>query len=130
MDERKAKAEGRERRKHERIRVRLETKVVARSLGSAVSYDFVTHDVSGGGVFIRGANKEYPFKDQTLLEIWLMLRPEPQVAIDFLGKIAHTAGGGFGIRIVQIEEKDQATLDKFIKELVDSGAEVIPFKGG
>ena len=101
-----------ERRKFPRYRVAIETTVAARSIGDATEYGFVTSNISTGGIHIKGDKNDYPFTAQTILEVWLTLSPE--VKIFFNGKIMHTNLGGYGIKIVQIEDQDQAKLDDFI----------------
>jgi c-di-GMP-binding flagellar brake protein YcgR len=105
-----------EKRKFERLRVRVAATVVARSLGSGVTYKFTTQDISAGGVFISGEKAEYPFEERTLLEIWLHLSPDQ--SLSFLGKIVHHKSGGFGIKIVQIEDGDTKLLSTFIADFV------------
>ena len=119
-----------EKRKHERLRVQISASVVARSIGSGITYKFVTHDVSNGGVFIKGEKSQYPFEDRTLLEIWLHLDSKAEISTSFLGKIVHGREGNFGIKIVQIEPPDKAVLEDFLKrtvqlhpDLVDTGVE-------
>ena len=61
------------------------------------------------------------------MEIYVLLREEPETVLNFMGRIVHNAGGGFGIKIVQIDDQAQQGLNDFIKDLVDSGAEIVGY---
>ena len=125
MGEAARKDDKKEKRKFERLRVQISATVIARSIGSGITYKFVTHDVSAGGVFIRGEKSDYPFEERTLLEIWLHLDESTKTSTSFLGKIAHGREGGFGIKIVQIENDDQNVLNDFLKATVERHPELV-----
>jgi hypothetical protein len=99
-----------------RFRLKIAAEVVVQSIGSKNPYSFFTENVSGGGVYIKGTQAQYPFRDQSILEVWLVLDVENQTKIFFNGKIVHNREGGFGLKIIQIEDKDQKVLNDFLLE--------------
>jgi len=105
------------RRTYPRYRVRLKTRVQVRSIGSLTRYEFDTENVSNGGIFVRGKEGAYPFRPETILEIWLTLgSDEEEDKVFFNGKIMHNYNGGFGIKVIQISDKDAARLAKYIED--------------
>jgi c-di-GMP-binding flagellar brake protein YcgR len=106
-------------RQHPRFRVRLTAEVVAKSLGNPLPYRFVTSNISMGGAYISGDKNSYPFQSQTLLEVWLLLDKDSDLKIFCNCKIMHTSGSsGFGLKIVQIDGKNEKILKEFIEEYV------------
>ncbi len=106
-------------RQHPRFRIKLTAEVVAKSIGTPIPYKFITSNISMGGAYISGDRKSYPFKPQTLLEVWLILDKEKDVKIFCNARIMHSSGqSGFGLKIVQIDGKNEKILKEFIEDYV------------
>lgn len=105
------------------VRVHLEQplKVVMGSIGSSVRYDLETKDVSSNGFFLSFDKPgRFPFNRASIMEVWLEL--EPGNTLFFNGKMARVVssdaagkdGSGIAIRIVQIDDENEARLREFI----------------
>ena len=113
-------------RVHPRFRVELAVKVLCQSLGTPLPYKFTTSNVSQGGVFIAGTKKDYPFRKESILEVWLILPADPEVRVFFNAKIMHDTGaGGFGIKIIQIDARNDKILKDFLERFVTDNPEKI-----
>lgn len=108
-----------------RFRLKIAAEVVVQSIGTKNPYSFFTENVSGGGVYIRGTQAQYPFRNQSILEVWLILDVEKQIKIFFNGKIVHNRDSGFGLKIIQIEDKDQKILNDFLAAYKESHPEAV-----
>lgn len=79
------------------------------------SYDFVTGNISRGGVFVEVGKESYPFNEQSILEVWLHVGEHQKDSIFFMAKLVHQQlGKGFGIRIIDISDEELDRLDAFI----------------
>ena len=106
-------------RVHPRYRVKLAAKVVAKSLGTPIPYKFTTDNVSQGGAYIAGSKKDYPFRKESILEVWLTLQIDPEIRVFFNAKIMHETGdGSFGLKIIQIDSKNEKILKDFLERFV------------
>lgn len=115
-----------ERRQFERVRINLQVRLIAKAMGDVNEFEFLTQNLSPGGVYIKGEESEYPFDNQTILEITLEIRFKGIDKISFIGKVVHNASGGFGIKVVQIDDVDKKSLVQFIQFVIDEkGDEVI-----
>ena len=116
-------ARNRENRRVIRLRLKGPLRVVMGSLGADVKYDLLTRNISTTGFFLDFEKPgRFPFTSASIMEVWLEL--EKDNAIFFNGKMARVVlpsdpqaadtGPGIGIRIVQIDTKNDATLREFI----------------
>ena len=91
--------------------------MTVKSIGMRSGHEFVTKNISAGGVFIAARTGDsYPFDVGSMVDIELNLTKFDCRVISFLGKIAHDNHGGFGIKIIQIDEAQQNILAEFVKE--------------
>ena len=113
----------RENRRVVRLKLGAALRVVMGSIGADVRYDLLTRNISTTGFFLDFEKPgRFPFTAASIMEVWLEL--EPGNSIFFNGKMARVVypndpqavetGPGIGIRIVQIDAKNDATLREFI----------------
>lgn len=121
-----------ESRRNGRIKLDAPLRVVMGSIGAEVRYDMTTSNVSHTGFFLDFEKPgRFPFTPASIMEIWLEL--EPGNAIFFNGKMARVVypqdeaakdtGPGIGVRIVQIDARNEKQLfdflDRKIREKLD-----------
>jgi len=113
----------RENRRVIRLKLNAALRVVMGSIGADVRYDLLTRNISTTGFFLDFEKPgRFPFTAASIMEVWLEL--EPGNSIFFNGKMARVVypndpqanetGPGIGVRIVQIDSKNDATLREFI----------------
>jgi len=113
----------RENRRVNRIILNNPLRVVLSSLGDGVKYETVTRNISITGFFLDFEKPtRFPFTPASILEIWLEL--EKGNTIFFNGKMARVVkqtdeaasdtGPGIGVKIVQIDKENEASLKEFI----------------
>ena len=117
----------RENRRVNRVRLKEPLRVVLSSLGDAVKYEMVTRNISLTGFFLDFQKPgRFPFTPASIVEVWLEL--EPGNTIFFNGKMARVVhpqdqaaqdtGPGIGVKIVQIDKENDATLKEFVTRKV------------
>lgn len=113
----------RENRRVIRLKLGAPLRVVMGSIGADVRYDLLTRNISTTGFFLDFEKPgRFPFTAASIMEVWLEL--EPGNSIFFNGKMARVVypndpqavetGPGIGIRIVQIDSKNDGVLREFI----------------
>ena len=113
----------RENRRVIRLKLGAPLRVVMGSIGADVRYDLLTRNISTTGFFLDFEKPgPFPFTAASIMEVWLEL--EPGNSIFFNGKMARVVypndpqavetGPGIGIRIVQIDSKNDGVLREFI----------------
>lgn len=116
---------GRDNRRVSRIHLKTALTVVLRSIGSDVSYNLLSRDVSNSGFFLDFEKPgRFPFTPSSIMEVWMQIgEDEP---IFFNGKMARVvypheekakiSGPGIGIRIIQIAPDQEKRLLDFISQ--------------
>ena len=113
----------RENRRVIRLKLGAALNVVMGSIGADVRYDLLTRNISTTGFFLDFEKPgRFPFTAASIMEVWLEL--ETGNSIFFNGKMARVVypndpqaietGPGIGIRIVQIDTKNDGILREFI----------------
>ena len=113
----------RENRRVIRLKLGAALNVVMGSIGADVRYDLLTRNISTTGFFLDFEKPgRFPFTAASIMEVWLEL--ETGNSIFFNGKRARVVypndpqaietGPGIGIRIVQIDTKNDGILREFI----------------
>ena len=95
-----------------------------RSIGSEISYNMETHNVSDTGFFLNSEKPgRFPFTPASIMEVWLEL--EHEQTIFFNGKMTRVVypeeatadnEAGIAIKIVQIEKDEESALRDFIRK--------------
>jgi hypothetical protein len=116
-----------ESRKNNRLKLETPLRVVMGSIGADIRYDMVTRNISHTGFFLDFEKPgRFPFTAASIMEIWLEL--EAGNTIFFNGKMARVVypedpqaretGPGIGVRIVQIDTRNEKALIDFIDRKV------------
>ncbi len=106
-----------ERRQLPRYRVRCEADVKLKTLGSLSPYAFQTANISNGGIYVMTGAAYHPFREKTLVEVWLTLPDANPAPLYCMAKVIHLKDGvGFGAAIIQIEDATQDRLTAFLEE--------------
>jgi len=120
----------RENRKVTRLKLGAPLHVVLGSIGNNVRYDLLTENISYTGFFLKFDKPgRFPFTPASIMEVWLEL--EEGNTVFFNGKMARVVypndpsanetGPGIGIRIVQVDMKNETKLREFIdKKLAEN----------
>ena len=113
----------RENRRYGRIKIAKGLRVAMRSIGSEISYNMETHNVSDTGFFLNFEKPgRFPFTPASIMEVWLEL--EHEQTIFFNGKMTRVVypeeasadnEAGIAIKIVQIEKDEETALRDFIR---------------
>lgn len=113
----------RENRRYGRIKIAKGLRVAMRSIGSEISYNMETHNVSDTGFFLNFEKPgRFPFTPASIMEVWLEL--EHEQTIFFNGKMTRVVypeeasadnEAGIAIKIVQIEKDEESALRDFIR---------------
>lgn len=122
----------RENRRVIRLRLKSPLKVVMGSLGADVKYDLLTRNISTTGFFLDFEKPgRFPFTSASIMEVWLEL--ERNNTIFFNGKMARVVlpgdpqaadtGPGIGVRIVQIDARNDGALREFIDRKIQEQQE-------
>ena len=114
----------RENRRYGRIKIAKGLRVAMRSIGSEISYNMETHNVSDTGFFLNFEKPgRFPFTPASIMEVWLEL--EHEQTIFFNGKMTRVVypeeasadnEAGIAIKIVQIEKDEENALRDFIRK--------------
>lgn len=114
----------RENRRYGRIKIAKGLRVAMRSIGSEISYNMETHNVSDTGFFLNFEKPgRFPFTPASIMEVWLEL--EHEQTIFFNGKMTRVVypeeasadnEAGIAIKIVQIEKDEENVLRDFIRK--------------
>ena len=110
--------------------------VESNTIGSAIQFPLLSENISKSGLLLMWESKhKVPFQENTIIEMIIdtggTYLEQPLVC---LGKIVRKIGGSnkcsrFGIRIVQIDPKDQYTWEGMIQlleeEEEESGSELV-----
>lgn len=113
----------RENRKVKRVVLEEPLKVAICSIGNNIRYDLLTRNVSINGFFLDFEKPgRFPFTPSSVMEVWLELSDSEKIF--FNGKMARVVypedpqavetGPGIGIRIIQIDSKNEKILKGFI----------------
>lgn len=115
----------RERRRGQRFRIKLEVEVTIASIGSQDDFRvFTTVDLSESGALLVTRQGPHPFTQSSILNVSFSL-PDGSPKIVCLAKQARVGDGGkIGIRFVQIEDSDLATLRRFLSDLAERQPEL------
>jgi c-di-GMP-binding flagellar brake protein YcgR len=105
---------GRDRRLFTRFRIKTKVSLSIKSIGSKERYDFQTSNLSSGGMFVYTEGNYHPFQVQSIVEVWLAIREGSEELTYFMGKVAHVQQNGFGVKISDIDPKDQHKLNEYI----------------
>lgn len=115
----------RENRKVQRVELSQPLRVKLRSIGSQMSYELATRNISYTGFFLEFASPgRFPFTRSSIMEVWLDLGPSDTVF--FNGKMARVvnkgdeghSSPGIAIRIVQIDKDNEDKLRRFIDDKI------------
>lgn len=114
----------RENRRYGRVKIVKGLRVAMRSIGSEISYNMETHNVSDTGFFLNFEKPgRFPFTPASIMEVWLEL--EHEQTIFFNGKMTRVvypeeatadSEAGIAIKIVQIEKDEESALRDFIRK--------------
>lgn len=113
----------RENRKVQRVELKQPLRVKLRSIGSQMSYELATRNISYTGFFLEFASPgRFPFTRSSIMEVWLEVGSNETVF--FNGKMARVVNKGeegssrpgIAIRIVQIDKDNEDKLRQFIDE--------------
>lgn len=115
----------RENRRYGRVTVEKGVRVSLRSIGSEVSYDMETFNISDTGFFLKFEKPgRFPFGPSSIMEVWLEL--EKDNTVFFNGKMTRVVypeeaitpdiEPGIAIRIIQIDKGEENLLREFIRK--------------
>ncbi len=114
------------RRNNQRIFLDNALEVEMCSIGGLVKYTLQSRNISHTGLFLDFEKPgRFPFTTSSIMEVWLKLPEEGLVF--FNGKMARVVypedehakltGPGIGIRIIQIDRKNEERLFRFLQDL-------------
>ena len=115
----------RENRRYGRVTMEKGVRVSLRSIGSEVSYDMETFNISDTGFFLKFEKPgRFPFGSSSIMEVWLEL--EENKTVFFNGKMTRVVypeeaitpdiEPGIAIRIIQIDKDEEILLREFIRK--------------
>ncbi|MBC61894.1 MAG: hypothetical protein CMP11_05505 [Zetaproteobacteria bacterium] len=113
---------------HGRVMIKRPVEIVLCSIGSDVTYDLSSKNLSAHGFFIEFDEPgRFPFTTSSLLEVWIKISDEQTVffngKIDRIAKKDETSdilATDIYVEIVQITAQDQEMLKNFISENTDN----------
>ena len=105
-------SEMRNRRRADRVSVKVVAKIFVQMIGSSSRYEYETDNISLSGLLLRSAKKEVQFNMQSILEVWLY--PSDDIKIFFFAKYVRKADDhSFALKITDIDDKNRLAYDKF-----------------
>ena len=114
----------RNRRRGQRIRIKIGLDVRVSTLGTRTEQRFSTVDISESGALISSESFDRPFGSGAILQIRMVLG-DGQKPIDCLAKETRvTEDRSLGIRFIHIEERDVARLQGYLVALAEKHPEL------
>jgi hypothetical protein len=105
----------RDRRIKPRFEIKVEARIQAQLIGSPLKLDFVTENISEGGLLLNYSGRErLTFNAATILETWLF--PDEGDPIFFFTKfVRYQSPTTIAIRIIDIDQDAHVRYRKFIE---------------
>jgi len=113
-----------ERRQTFRIALEEPLKTTIRSIGSKIKYNVETKNLSNSGTRIikkKDSQQDWKFTENSMLEVWITLNEKTGEEIFFNAKILWNIEDKgdmiYGLKIIQINKREEDILIRFIQSL-------------